>query len=236
VRKHIREEIGDSKFCIVVDEARDESKKEQMALVLRFVDKGGLIQERFFDVARVNETSSLTLKEAVCGILSRHNLDVSNIHGQGYDGASNMRGEWNGLQALFMKDFPYAYYVHCFAHRLQLALVIASREVTSSHQFFEKLAFVVNVVGSSTKRHDELQAAQSKEIENLLENGEIVTGKGKNQIGTVKRTEDTRWSSHFNSICSLISMYEATCIVFKKITKEAKKLPNVRMPIVLTIT
>ncbi|XP_024634768.1 zinc finger MYM-type protein 1-like [Medicago truncatula] len=223
VRKHIREEIGDSKFCIVVDEACDESKKEQMALVLRFVDKAGLIQERFFDVARVNDTASLTLKEAVCGILSRHNLDVSNIRGQGYDGASNMRGEWNGLQALFMKDCPYAYYVHCFAHRLQLALVTASREVASIHKFFEKLTFVVNVVGSSTKRHDELQAAQAKEIENLLETGEIVTGKGKNQVGTVKRAGDTRWGSHFNSICSLISMYEATCTVLKIIAKDAKK-------------
>ncbi|XP_039689659.1 zinc finger MYM-type protein 1-like [Medicago truncatula] len=133
-----------------------------MALVLRFVDKAGLIQERFFDVARVNDIASLTLKEAVCGILSRHNLDVSNIRGQGYDGASNMRGEWNGLQALFIEDCPYAYYVHCFAHRLQLALVTASREVASIHKFFEKLTFVVNVVGSSTKRHDELQAAQEK--------------------------------------------------------------------------
>ena len=76
---------------------------------------------------------------------------------------------------------------------MQLALTTASREVTSIHQFFEKLAFVVNVVGSSTKRHDELQAAQSKEIENLLENGEIVTSKGKNQVGTVKRAGDTRW-------------------------------------------
>jgi hypothetical protein len=116
VRKHIREEIGDSKFCILVDEARDESNKEQMALVLRFVDKFGLIQERFFDVAHVNDTTALTLKKKVCDILSRHNLDVSNLRGQGYDGASNMRGEWNGLQALFMKDCPYAYYVHCFAH------------------------------------------------------------------------------------------------------------------------
>jgi hypothetical protein len=29
-----------------------------------------------------------------------------------------MRGEWNGLQALFFKDCPYAYYVHCLAHKL----------------------------------------------------------------------------------------------------------------------
>ena len=45
VRSHIREEIGDSKFCIIIDEAHDESKKEQMAIVLRFVDKDGNIKE-----------------------------------------------------------------------------------------------------------------------------------------------------------------------------------------------
>ncbi|XP_024640619.1 uncharacterized protein [Medicago truncatula] len=180
VKKHIREEIGDSKFCIIVDEARDESQKEQMALVLRFVDKDGLIQERFFDMRCVTSTTSLSLKEAVCDILSRHNLDVSNLRGQGYDGASNMRGEWNGLQALFMKDCPYAYYIHCFAHRLQLSLITASSE-----------------------RHDELQAAQLKENEYLLEIEGIVPGKGANQIGTVKRATDTRWGSHFSSIYAI---------------------------------
>ncbi|PNX62059.1 zinc finger MYM-type protein, partial [Trifolium pratense] len=75
---------------------------------------------------------AITLKNAVCDVLSRHGLDVLDIRGQGYDGARNMRGEWNGLQALFLKDCPYAYYIHCFVHRLQLALVAASREVFST--------------------------------------------------------------------------------------------------------
>lgn len=44
----------------------------------------------------VTNTTSLTLKEAVCDMLSRHNLDVSNLRGQGCDGTSNTRGEWNG--------------------------------------------------------------------------------------------------------------------------------------------
>ncbi|KAK3211683.1 hypothetical protein Dsin_016389 [Dipteronia sinensis] len=48
-----------------------------------------------------------------------------------------MRGEWNGLQALFLKDCPYAYYVHCFAHRLQLALVAASKEKFYPKDFVE---------------------------------------------------------------------------------------------------
>ena len=39
VQSEIRKEIGDAKFCLLVDESRDESKREQMAVVIRFVDK-----------------------------------------------------------------------------------------------------------------------------------------------------------------------------------------------------
>ena len=37
-----------------------------------------------------------------------------------------MRGEWNGLKVLILKDCSYAYYIHCLAHRFQLALVADS--------------------------------------------------------------------------------------------------------------
>ncbi|KAI3467887.1 hypothetical protein Pfo_024550 [Paulownia fortunei] len=39
IQRFIIEEIGDAKYCLIVDESRDESKREQMAIVLRFVDK-----------------------------------------------------------------------------------------------------------------------------------------------------------------------------------------------------
>ncbi|XP_075504412.1 uncharacterized protein LOC142541843 [Primulina tabacum] len=101
VRAKIRKEIEDAKFCILVDEARDASNKEQMAIVLRFVDTEGFLRERFFAI----------------------------LHG--YDSARNMCGSWNGLQALFLKECSCAYYVHCFAHRLQLALTgTAEKEVS----------------------------------------------------------------------------------------------------------
>ncbi|XP_026452251.1 uncharacterized protein LOC113352670 [Papaver somniferum] len=126
VKDTIHAEIGDAKFCILVDEAQDSSVQEQMAIVLRFVDTNGCIRERFFAVRSVEDTTSLTLKREISEALASHGLLVENIRGQGYDGASNMRGAWNGLQALFLRDCPYAYYVHCFAHRLQLALVEAA--------------------------------------------------------------------------------------------------------------
>ncbi|XP_075655011.1 uncharacterized protein LOC142625203 [Castanea sativa] len=187
VRKAIREEIGDAKFCILIDEARDDSKIEQMAIILRFVDKNGFFKERFFHVVYVRDTTALTLKKEICVVLSRYDLHIENIRGQGYDGASNMHGEWNGLQAPFFKECPYAYYVHCMSH---------------------------------SKCNDESQYAQREQIENMISSNEIETRRGANQIGTLQRAGDTRWGSHFQSICSLIKMFDATCKVINTISEE----------------
>ncbi|CAN1190219.1 Zinc finger MYM-type protein 1 [Linum perenne] len=118
VRWQIREEVGDSYFSILVDEAQDASGREQMALIFRFVNSAGILTERFFAIKGVSETSSETLKQVICDVLSQYNLQVEKLRGQGYDGASNMSEKFNGLKALFLKDCPYAYFVHCFAHRL----------------------------------------------------------------------------------------------------------------------
>ena len=126
---------------------------------MRFVDKECFIKERFFHVVHVRDTTALTLKNEICVVLSYYNLRIENIRDQGYDGASNMLGEWNGLQALFLKDCPYAYYVHCMTHRLQLALVTASREIKDVHQFFDHLVNIINIVVGSSKHNDELQHA-----------------------------------------------------------------------------
>ena len=80
------------------------------------------------------------------------------------------------MQPKFIEECPHAYYVHCFAHRLQLALVAASKEVTEVHNFFDDLALVVNIVLSSTKRNDDLHDHQVAEMEHLIEFNELETG------------------------------------------------------------
>ena len=49
VQSAIRDEIGDAKFCLIVDESRDESRKEQMGIVVHFVDKDGFVKECFLE-------------------------------------------------------------------------------------------------------------------------------------------------------------------------------------------
>ncbi|XP_038699623.1 zinc finger MYM-type protein 1-like [Tripterygium wilfordii] len=129
VRNKIREEVGNARFCILVDEAKDASNREQMA---------------------INQISQ---------VVTRHNLRIRDLRGQGYDGASNMHGAWNGLQALFRSDCEYAYYVHCFAHCLQLALVAIVEKEILVWLLFSKLTCIVNLVSTSPKRHTELRSS-----------------------------------------------------------------------------
>ncbi|XP_042387454.1 uncharacterized protein LOC121979532 [Zingiber officinale] len=137
-----------------------------------------------------------------------------------------MRGEFNGLQALIIKDCRGAYYVHCFAHRLQLALVATSKNVTPIHQFFDRLTFIVNIVGSSCKRNDELKNAHADDIAHLIAINELETGHGLNQMGTLQRAADTRWSSHLRSLKGLIKMFSASCTVLLKVMDDG--LPSQR--------
>ena len=68
-----------------------------MAIVLRFVDGEGFVRERFFDIVEVVDTKTLTLQSELCTILARHDLQVQDMRGQRYDGASKMLGAWNKL-------------------------------------------------------------------------------------------------------------------------------------------
>ncbi|TYH50390.1 hypothetical protein ES332_D10G203400v1 [Gossypium tomentosum] len=196
VRNVIREEIGDRKFSIIMDEARDEPKKEQMTIILKFADKQRQVKEQFFDIVHVKYTASLTLKNVIFNVLLQHSFDIQNFRGQGYDGASNIRGEFNVLQALILNDCRYAYSVHCFAH-----------QVVEVHQFFKDLSDIVNIASTSSKRHDELQKAQAAEITRLVSINELATGTKMNQIGTLQRPGETRWSSHLNLVTSLLKIY-----------------------------
>ncbi|KAK9672138.1 hypothetical protein RND81_12G079400 [Saponaria officinalis] len=138
-------ELDGSFFAILVDESADLSNKEQMTLCLRYVDKMGKVKERLLGIVRVGDTTSLTLKAAIEKLLIANSLTLSSVRGQGYDGASNMRGSINGLKTLILNESPSAYYVHCFAHQLQLTLVAVAKKmsIVVERVKVEKLAYTM---------------------------------------------------------------------------------------------
>ncbi|XP_057756043.1 uncharacterized protein LOC130975241 [Arachis stenosperma] len=186
--KVIIDDLGDDLFAILVDEARDIFVKEQMAVCLRYVNKEWIVMERFLGLVHVSSTNALSLKVALESLLAKHSLSLARIRGQGYDGASNMQGEFNGLKSLILKENTCAFYVHCFSHQLQLALVVVAKKQVEIALLFNLLASLCNIVGASCKRKDMLRENQMQKTIVALQNGDVSSGRGLNQETTLKRT------------------------------------------------
>ncbi|XP_060210270.1 uncharacterized protein LOC132637150 [Lycium barbarum] len=198
--KAIVEDLNGDYFGILVDESNDVPHKEQMALVLRYVNKEGTLIERFLSVVHVKDTTAIALKDAIYSLLLEHSLNPYQIRGQGYDGASNMQGKINGLKTLVLEDTPSAYCIHCFAHQLQLTLVA--------------------VVKKHYDRREFLREDQAKKLEELLVLGEVHTGSGLNQELGLQRLGDTYWGSHFKTVCNFIALFSSIVHVLEVIGSE----------------
>ncbi|CAD6258505.1 unnamed protein product [Miscanthus lutarioriparius] len=216
----------DKKFFVLIDESRDVSIKEQMAVILRFVNDEGKVMERLLGLQHVESCTAASLKEALVKMLNSHKLPISRLRGQGYDGASNMRGEFNGVQKLIRDENPYAFYVYCFAHQLQLVVVTVATSTPAIAYFFNYVPLIVNTVSASCMRKDALLAKHHDVLLEKLESGEIITGKGLNQECSLARPGDTRWGSHLKTLLRILVMWEAVIDILEIVKKDSIKPGN----------
>ncbi|XP_020987494.1 uncharacterized protein LOC107465075 [Arachis duranensis] len=166
-----------------------------------------------------NHDSAHNQARRKCEALMKQKQDI-----EGYDGATNMQGEFNSLKSLILKENACAFYVHCFAHQLQLALVVVAKKQVKIALLFNLLASLCNIVGASCKRKDMLRESQMQKTIVALQNGDVSSGHGLNQETTLKRTGDTRWSSHYGTILSLISIFSSVVEVLEVIEEDGNNL------------
>ncbi|KAI5397862.1 hypothetical protein KIW84_063616 [Lathyrus oleraceus] len=87
----ILDDLGDDLFSILIDESRDISVKEQMIVVICYVNNEGKVIECFLGVVHVSSTSALTLKSGLESLFAKYGLSLSRICGKGYDEANILR-------------------------------------------------------------------------------------------------------------------------------------------------
>ena len=131
-----------------------------------------------------------------------------------------MRGQFNGLRALILNENKSAFYVHCFAHQLQLELVTVAKNNSKMDVVFTVVANICSI-SASAKRQDILQEAQANEILKGLESGELSTRRGLNKDMGLKHAGDTPWSSHYYAMLNLIILYTPVIVALKSIEKSS---------------
>ena len=152
----IDKEIAECNFLsIQVDKTADISGKEQLSLILRFDRKGEVVERflTFFDVS--SDRSAPAISSVVKQILRRYGDTLKDkLIMQTYDGASVMSGHISGVQRLLCKDYPFAYFFHCAAHRLSLVLCQSASSIPAVKVFFANVSAFSSFTSMSSKRKE----------------------------------------------------------------------------------
>ena len=138
-------------YSIMADETKDLSKKEQLSIIVRYVESV-TVKERFLTFFSANNLNAESLSQYILDTLKQYGLDPQMIVSQGYDGASVMSGHCSGVQQRIKQVAPYAAYVHCQAHTLNLVLVDCAKNNPFAYESFA-LVESLYVFMSTSKAH-----------------------------------------------------------------------------------
>ena len=124
ILNNLSQQIRDSKyFSTMSAEAADISNKENLSVVIRFLDCTKTVREEFVGFYLCEHgTTGAAIKDLIIGAASDLGLSMDDCRGQCYDGEGNMSGRLNGASSLIRADFDKAIYVHCMNHRLNLCV------------------------------------------------------------------------------------------------------------------
>lgn len=185
-------------FSVSVDSTFDVSRREQVSFIVRYVDDtNGKVMERLIALKESPLTTGAVLAEVFDNVFKQYNIEWKKyLVGQFYDGAANMSGQYNGLQAKIIEQNPHALYVWCSAHRLNLIVSQAVGSCLNAIDLFGKLEKMFTFISGSNKR-----AAIFREKQKIL--------CPKKQIRSIKRVDTTRWMSHSYALTTILDNYYA---------------------------
>lgn len=193
-------------FGLLMDGSQDVSSKEQISVVVRYVNDTYDVVERTISFFNATDTSGEALYERLRSTLLDAGLLLSNIVGCSFDGASNMRGEFNGLQSFIKQDNVHCMYVWCVSHQFNLAVNFASDKTPS-------VAHICNIAENSAKIFRGSYIRMNIWIE-VAKNTPGFDSKRR-----LKLIGKTRWSSKPNAISAIIGAKTSLYVLIKALIK-----------------
>ena len=199
-------------FSVIADEVTDVSNKEQLSLVVRYVDADTLlVREDLLGFLECDTgISGRALADKITSTLQAYGLDLSHLRGQAYDGAGNMAGSVNGTAALITADYPLALYLHCASHCLNLA-VVSSLQVMSVPNMMSVVGRVYQFFAAHPKRQRALEKAVSDT-------------QPASRVHRLKDLCRTRWVQRIDAIQVFCSLHQSTVACMESICDDGPRL------------
>ena len=122
----LRKILGDFQtspfLALMADETADIANKEQLTLVIRWIDKNLNVNEEFLGMYCLQRTTAESITSAIKDALLRFQIPISKVRGQCYDGCSTVAGARGGVAAKIQQLEPRAVFTHSYGHALNLSV------------------------------------------------------------------------------------------------------------------
>ncbi|VVC30074.1 Ribonuclease H-like domain,HAT, C-terminal dimerisation domain,Domain of unknown function DUF4371 [Cinara cedri] len=153
VRNQILIEIHNSDFVsIIVDETTDTANSFQLALIFRYEINGKPV-EHFWGYLNPKghnvESLTQTILKEINPILEK---TPSKLIAQSYDGVVVMSDQNTRVNTRVKEKYPFANFVHCYAHQLNLIMIQATSQNKQIKIFFSNLSEISEFFSSSPQR------------------------------------------------------------------------------------
>ncbi|XP_026385191.1 uncharacterized protein LOC113280827 [Papaver somniferum] len=126
IKSGIVEKIQEAKyFSVVLNCTRDARSEEPTSLVIRCVDVSATppkVEEFFLGFLELDGKSGEEIFGELKGVLSKLELDIGDVRGQGYANGHRLRGKENDVQKRLPEINPRTFYTPCGSHTLNTAL------------------------------------------------------------------------------------------------------------------
>lgn len=158
VKERVARKVKGSQFlCLLADEAQDTSKTSHISVVLK-VFNHGRPEEVFWDIHAIQgQHTGERMARVVCEMMRPLNCWGS-VCALGTDGASSMSGEYRGARMFWQKYCcPFAVWVWCLAHQLNLCCVEAAKtidQVNAGFSVVQRVFLLFRTGHGSTQRMD----------------------------------------------------------------------------------
>jgi hypothetical protein len=201
VRDKIIKKIIECKFfCLIVDECKDISRKNQLAIIIRYLNEDYISNEIFLSLIPIDDKTREGLFKSITRCLMDFGIDLENMRGLTVDGGSNFAGYINGLKGQFNKRYPNIINTHCQAHILSLCIADIMKNRNKFTYLFEMINdFAVFILNSSERLKVFLNNQTAKESNKNYRNYYV----------SIKLLCPTRWSGRYQALESINENIEA---------------------------
>ena len=154
----LTEELKHVRFFSVLSDGSTDSANIEEELVYFLYLAGGVPKVTFLSIEDAKNVDANGLLECITTAFSRFNIDEISKHilGLNVDGASVNTGIHGGLGVLIKEQAPWLQVIHCFNHRLELAIKDAFKN-TAFAKIDEMLSELYKLYQYSSKRLRELK-------------------------------------------------------------------------------